>query len=263
MKKVLVIITTAFTPTGGLASVMLNYYRSLNFDKIGLQIDFASTNNMDEGNLLDMAGTLSRFSREKSKSQQKKIQKQNGFYPFTIIKDPEGIDIDEKLSMVKKIGTMAKKMEPRIRQVRVVYRDTHQTTYIYTSDGKDFKDNRTQVVLSLLLVGEEKEEIQTSYEAIGGFYGYEFFTDDVVEQFVPKTVKRLSGLLSAKEAPMGTKTVVLSGFSEKQAAKIVANGFPYFEEEKKKMLADITSGKKKIENTTAYLTKILQAKGIL
>ncbi|MDI9558990.1 MAG: TldD/PmbA family protein [Pseudomonadota bacterium] len=171
---------------------------------------FASTNNMDEGNLLDMAGTLSRFSREKSKSQQKKIQKQNGFYPFTIIKDPEGIDIDEKLSMVKKIGTMAKKMEPRIRQVRVVYRDTHQTTYIYTSDGKDFKDNRTQVVLSLLLVGEEKEEIQTSYEAIGGFYGYEFFTDDVVEQFVLKTVKRLSGLLSAKEAPMGTKTVVLS-----------------------------------------------------
>lgn len=46
MKKVLVIITTAFTPTGGLASVMLNYYRSLNFDKIGLQIDFASTNNI-------------------------------------------------------------------------------------------------------------------------------------------------------------------------------------------------------------------------
>lgn len=42
MKRILVIITTAFTATGGLASVMLNYYRSL--DKKGLQIDFASTN---------------------------------------------------------------------------------------------------------------------------------------------------------------------------------------------------------------------------
>lgn len=42
MKRILVIITTAFTATGGLASVMLNYYRSL--DKAGLQIDFASTN---------------------------------------------------------------------------------------------------------------------------------------------------------------------------------------------------------------------------
>lgn len=42
MKRILVIITTAFTATGGLASVMLNYYRSL--DKNGLQIDFASTN---------------------------------------------------------------------------------------------------------------------------------------------------------------------------------------------------------------------------
>ena len=42
MKRILVIITTAFTSTGGLASVMLNYYRSL--DKKELQIDFASTN---------------------------------------------------------------------------------------------------------------------------------------------------------------------------------------------------------------------------
>ena len=42
MKRILVIITTAFTATGGLASVMLNYYRSL--DKKGVQIDFASTN---------------------------------------------------------------------------------------------------------------------------------------------------------------------------------------------------------------------------
>ena len=72
--------------------------------------------------------------------------------------------------------------------------------------------------------------------------------------------------LNLQESPkiqLNTKTVVLSGFSEKQAAKIVANGFPFFEEEKKKMLADITSGKKKIDNTTAYLTKIMQAKGIL
>lgn len=46
MKKVLVVITTAFVRVGGLTSVMMNYYRSL--DKTDLQIDFASTNAIEK-----------------------------------------------------------------------------------------------------------------------------------------------------------------------------------------------------------------------
>jgi glycosyltransferase involved in cell wall biosynthesis len=46
MKKVLVIITTAFVRTGGLASVMMNYWRVM--DKAGMSFDFASTNAIDD-----------------------------------------------------------------------------------------------------------------------------------------------------------------------------------------------------------------------
>ena len=45
MKRVLVIITTDFEITGGLTTVMMNYYRKL--DKSILHIDFASTNFID------------------------------------------------------------------------------------------------------------------------------------------------------------------------------------------------------------------------
>lgn len=45
MKKVLVIITTAFSPVGGLATVMMNYYRVL--DKSKIHIDFASTESVN------------------------------------------------------------------------------------------------------------------------------------------------------------------------------------------------------------------------
>lgn len=40
--RILIVITTAFVPTGGLASVMMNYYRKM--DKSTFRIDFASTN---------------------------------------------------------------------------------------------------------------------------------------------------------------------------------------------------------------------------
>lgn len=46
MKKVLIVITTEFLYFGGLTNVMMNYYKALNKD--GLQIDFASTNEIDE-----------------------------------------------------------------------------------------------------------------------------------------------------------------------------------------------------------------------
>lgn len=45
MKKILIVITTAFVEFGGLTTVALNYYRFM--DKTGMQIDFASTNAPD------------------------------------------------------------------------------------------------------------------------------------------------------------------------------------------------------------------------
>ena len=46
MKKILVLITTAFVRTGGLTSVMMNYWRAM--DRTGLSFDFASTNKIDD-----------------------------------------------------------------------------------------------------------------------------------------------------------------------------------------------------------------------
>ena len=46
MKKILVVVTTAFVKTGGLTSVMMNYWRSM--DKTDLSFDFASTNMIDD-----------------------------------------------------------------------------------------------------------------------------------------------------------------------------------------------------------------------
>lgn len=46
MKRILIVITTAFVPYGGLTTVMMNYYRAMGEKK--LKIDFASTNEPPE-----------------------------------------------------------------------------------------------------------------------------------------------------------------------------------------------------------------------
>jgi TldD protein len=171
---------------------------------------YASTNSFDETRLIEIAGHLARFSEEHRNGVIGPERHIVAEYPFSIVINPDEVGIEKKLTMVRSLEETVKKMEQRVKQVRVIYRDTLQKVKMYSSSEGSIEENRTQVVLNIFLVGEENGEMQTSYEAIGGFYGFEFFTDQVTEELAVKTVKRLSGLLSAREAPMGTKTVVLA-----------------------------------------------------
>jgi TldD protein len=173
------------------------------------QTYFASTNSRDEDHLIALAKELSGAAGP-IQDRLKAGALQRARYPFSVIRAPGDVETERKLALVRSVESAARKMEKRIKQVKVVYRDASQHVRIAASDGTNVEDRRTQLVLTLLVVGDEAGELQTAYEAIGGFCGFEFLSDERVEGFVRMTVERLSGLLGAVEAPMGTKTVVLA-----------------------------------------------------
>jgi TldD protein len=169
---------------------------------------FASTHNKDENHLVELAKELVREPENSSgKWSQGSIHLAQ--YPFAIEVSPGDVETQRKLDLVRHVESSARKLEKRIKQVKVVYRDSTRSIHIATGEGSRIQDDRTQVVMTLLVVGEEGGELQTAYEAIGGFTGFEFFSDRSVETFVRSVVERLSSLLGAMEAPRGTKTVVL------------------------------------------------------
>lgn len=171
---------------------------------------FASTNSFEDSHLMGLSKELKGSLKEDSGRQIKDFIPVTAQYPFSLKIDPRDVELRQKLQILKKIDDMARAMEKRIRQVRVIYLDTEQDVSIFNSEGMAVGDKRRQVVLNMTVVGEERGELQTAYEAMGGFYGFEFFTEERIEDFVQRTVRRLSGLLGAREAPMGIKTVVLS-----------------------------------------------------
>ncbi len=171
---------------------------------------FASTNVFEERELIEIAKELSRFSRGGQNTSIKKGHYIKTVYPFSVAINPGDVEFKKKLKMLQRIDEMARSGERRIKQVRVIYRDTRQQVNIYNSDGVNIEDERQQVILNILVIGQKDGDVQTAYDSIGGFYGFEFFTDERVEDFVKTTVKRLSGLLDAIEAPMGKRTVVLA-----------------------------------------------------
>jgi TldD protein len=171
---------------------------------------FASTNSFDDSELVQIARELGKFSRARKGAKVEESVFTKAQYPFEIAKPAEEVEIRNKLDMLQRIDSMARAREKKIKQVRVVYRDTCQQVDLHNSDGTNIEDERHQVVINILVIGEENGEVQTAYESAGGFYGFDFFTDERVEGLVKTVVKRFSGLLGAVEAPMGRKTVVLA-----------------------------------------------------
>ena len=170
----------------------------------------ASTTSQEEEHLLDLARELGRASGQETEKGIKEERLIAARYPFSIAMDPKDVTVEKKLEIVRRVEAAARKMEKRIKQVRVMYRDTMQAVRIVPTEGSPVTDDRTQLIMTLLVIGEANNQMQTAYDAIGGFYGFEFFSDERLETFVTGTVRRLAGLLDAIEAPMGTRTVVLA-----------------------------------------------------
>lgn len=172
---------------------------------------YASTNSFEEKHLTDLARQLAQYGdRSRGASVPVSHHERNAFYPFSILSDPQAVPVTEKLKLVRDFEDMTRKMEPRINQVRIMYRDTRQNVRIVNTDDGIRNDSRMHVVFTVLVIGRDGREMQTSYEAAGGFYGFEYFTPELMEGLAVKTVKRLQGLLAAQEAPRGIKTVVLA-----------------------------------------------------
>lgn len=165
-----------------------------------------STNSVDESMLLELAKGVAKLNFPKGDS----FYFKTPYYSFQIEKEPALVDLDKKMRIVEWIEETARKMEKRIKQVRVIYQDTKQKISIFTTSNEMISDERHQILINLLLVGEKNGEIQTSYDSIGGFLGFEHLSEERLFQFVEKTVRRLQGLFDAIDAPMGRKTVVLA-----------------------------------------------------
>jgi TldD protein len=131
-------------------------------------------------------------------------------FPFSIKKHPREIPISEKVSLVRRGNDLARRFDPRVRQVKVLYRDVDQNLFIANSEGTSVEGERVGTVFSVQVVSAEGDLIQTGYEPAGGTMGFDLFDLHPPEEVAEIATKRSLLMLSARKAPMGRMTVVLS-----------------------------------------------------
>ncbi|MBF0457340.1 MAG: TldD/PmbA family protein [Nitrospirae bacterium] len=171
---------------------------------------YAYTNDLTRDTLLETASSLSRAVKTKSINTLLNLEKIRPKTGFIIKKRPDNIPITDKIKLIRSANQRARTFDRRVRQVSVTYSDFVQLVTIANSEGVLVEDERVQTLFAVSVIAEEGGVIQTGYEALGGFTGFELFDENSVESLAERAAGRAVLMLGARRIKGGRMPVVIS-----------------------------------------------------
>jgi TldD protein len=129
---------------------------------------------------------------------------------LAVAEPPEALEVKDKLDLMWRAEHAARRLDPRVRQVKVIYADQERRIAVVNSEGLAASDAVTYVTFYVIVVAGGDAGIQVAHESIGGTTGLELFRDHDPEEVARIAVGRALRNLDARPAPAGTMTVVLA-----------------------------------------------------
>ncbi len=180
---------------------------------------YSFTNQVSQKALFELAKMMSRAVKEERKERRTGSAHRDpspvssrriSGPPSIVAKYPGEIPMGEKVSVVSRANDTARKLDDRVRQVRVLYRDFTQRLFIVNSGGVSAEGERVGTVFSVQVVAADGDRVQIGYEPAGATTGFELFDLHPPERVAELATRRSLLMLGARKAPMGRMTVVLS-----------------------------------------------------
>jgi len=176
-----------------------------------LKTIYGYTNDLSEPSLLELAEALSTAVKEENRREQTlSLTRRWPSLSFPILDPPSNVRTAAKVKVVEQANNAARQIDPRIRQVKVSYRDRLREVTIANSEDLLCEDQRTEILFLVQVVAADGQIIQTGSESIGGFQGLEIFSEESPEAAAQRAARRALTMLDAHPAPAGRMTVVLS-----------------------------------------------------
>lgn len=116
----------------------------------------------------------------------------------------------DKVGLLERVEKMARAKDPHVKQVMASLGMEYDVVMIAGSDGRLSADVRPLVRLSLSVVVERNGRRETGNAGGGGRSGLEYFSDEILRQYVDSAVHEAMVNLDARPAPAGEMTVVLA-----------------------------------------------------
>ena len=177
----------------------------------GEKTAFAYSDDISEASLLDAARTVRSISTVaevgRLKVATKKIASSRTLYSGL---DPiASLDSTAKVKLLEKVEQLARAKDPRVAQVMAGLAAEYDVVLVARADGTLAADVRPLVRLSVTVIAELKGRREVGSAGGGGRFGFAYFDDALIGQYVDEAVSAALANLEARPAPAGEMTVVL------------------------------------------------------
>jgi TldD protein len=116
---------------------------------------------------------------------------------------------EAKIKILEKVENFAKKLDERITKVTASIAGEYEVVFVINNEQKIAADIRPLVRLSINVIAESNGKREQGSSGGGGRFGFEYFTDEILEQYAREAVHQAITNLNAMPAPAGSMTVVL------------------------------------------------------
>lgn len=170
---------------------------------------YAYTNDLTEQGLLTLAEQLSAAVKQGKSGNVGALVARAPGVKLSAGKDAILTPMADKIDLVKRANAAAWHSD-LVKQVRVIYRDRRRQLAIANSDGHQSEEDQRSLVFFAHVVAADGKSIQTGYEPVGGAGGLEILDERSPEEIGREASRRALQNLTARPAPAGTMSVVLS-----------------------------------------------------
>jgi TldD protein len=116
---------------------------------------------------------------------------------------------EDKVQLLERLERMARAIDPRVTQVMANLAGEYDVVLMARNDGLMSADVRPLVRLSLQVIVEGGGRREQGSAGGGGRFGYDYFSDEILQRYAKEAVHQAVINLDARPAPAGNMTVVL------------------------------------------------------
>ncbi|MBA3023133.1 MAG: metalloprotease TldD [Gammaproteobacteria bacterium] len=159
---------------------------------------------------LQQAAVATRAIARQGGNQTAPILRRSKAHELYLPQDPiASLRADDKVALLERLERIARALDPRVTQVMANLAGEYEVVLVARNDGLMSADIRPLVRLSLQVIVEGNGKREQGSAGGGGRFGYDYFSEEILQRYAKEAVHQAVVNLDARPAPAGNMTVVL------------------------------------------------------
>lgn len=175
----------------------------------GSQTAFAYADNPEDRALENATAAVVSVTHGQSQRTQGKVSGSLNGSIYTADNPVTAMNAADKVALLQKIDTLTRAMDNRVKEVNASIVSAMEYVWLKRLDGRTHGDIRPMLRLSLSVIVEENGRREHGAAGGGGRVNVDYFSDDLINQYIKTAVNQAIINLSARPAPAGDMPVVL------------------------------------------------------